>query len=318
MGPLGWLLLTGSSTTWSRSAGFSYAAGVHALSTSIWCDAARARGVCFVSRGDVAIGRGRADRLIATERTVAIRAALGLPCADPLLPRLGRPFALGRARLELLPSGRLPGAAQLLIELAGWRGLYAGAIAPSAIGGAEPLQVRACDELILDAPQAGGVVDGMCALDRAIRGEDPVFTVGDAAAMLAIAAYLGSSAIVLGTRWRRLARLFPALRSQGRTRTRRASSIRIEAEPRRGAPGIEVRVGMRRPEETDVIALGLLPDAGAVVSFVADTAARLVQLRLPRKGTLEITGARTLIDALAARGTPALVLGPPEQLSLFP
>jgi hypothetical protein len=123
-----------------------WSAGVHVLGTRLWCDAARAHGVTFVSGADVVLRR-RCERILTTERTQKLAGLSGV-----LPATFGRPFALGRARLELLPAGRLPGSAQLRVEIDGKVLLYAGAVGGSPL--AEPLQVRGCDELVLDV--AGG------------------------------------------------------------------------------------------------------------------------------------------------------------------
>src|SRR6185369_2245653 len=65
--------------------------------------------------------RGAGDcRVITTERTRLLRAVEITPkgqAADILVTPFGRPFALGRLRLELLPSGHAPGAAQLYVAV---------------------------------------------------------------------------------------------------------------------------------------------------------------------------------------------------------
>jgi hypothetical protein len=141
-----------------------WTAGLHVLGTRLWCDAARVHGVTFVSGADVPLGGTRATRIVATERT---RKLLGLD-GEGVLPALfARPFALGRARLELLPAGRLPGSAQLRVELDGRVALYAGAVARARL--AEPVQVRGCDELVLDARGWDAVSDEEKLL-KALRG----------------------------------------------------------------------------------------------------------------------------------------------------
>ena len=76
-----------------------WSAGVHVLGTRLWCDAARAHGVTFVSGADVVLRR-RCERIMTTERTQKLAGF------DSVLPAtFGRPFAMGRARLELLPAG---------------------------------------------------------------------------------------------------------------------------------------------------------------------------------------------------------------------
>ena len=83
--------------------------------TRLWCDAARAQGVTFVSGADVVLRGANRGAWCTTERNARRRLA-GPGLGDVVLPALfGRPFAIGRARLELLPAGRLPGSAQLRV-----------------------------------------------------------------------------------------------------------------------------------------------------------------------------------------------------------
>src|SRR5947209_6811821 len=95
---------------------FVWSDGVRVRGLSIWCDARKAHGLVFLSHAHVPIApslRARA-RLIATERTLALYRAVSTPPGEVLVTPFARPFSLGRARLELLPSGHLPGGAQLL------------------------------------------------------------------------------------------------------------------------------------------------------------------------------------------------------------
>jgi hypothetical protein len=115
-----------------------WSGGVHVVGTRIWCDAARAHGVTFLSGADVKL-KGRWERIVATEKTAKL-------CnLDGVLPApFGRPFALGRARVELLPAGRIAGSAQLRVEVDGATVIYAGAVDPRG-----EIQVRGCDELVI-------------------------------------------------------------------------------------------------------------------------------------------------------------------------
>jgi hypothetical protein len=292
--------------------------GPGAGAVSIWCDAARSRAVCFLSRADAAFGRGGPERLIATAQTIALRRALGAPVAHALVPRYGRPFAIGRARLELVPSGSLPGAAQLLIELdrepAGekgvWRGLYAGTLSPRPLAGAEPLQVRACDELVVDAPEAGGVVDGLEAalasssLSPSPSPSDHRLAPEDLRALFALLdpdGRLDRDRLVLPARLARAAGLAPRRSARtGATRARR------------------VIAGRRGASEEGVLALGLGPTVDELVAFALDCGARRVHVRLHGREPRRVDGARALVAALAAQKVDARPLGPPEQLALFP
>ena len=133
----------------SEKALLEWSMGVHIVGTPIWCDAVREREVTFVSsvapltwprRGS------RQARVLCTEETArALRALHRLPSQEVLVTPFGRPLYLGKLRLELLPSGRHPGAAQLLVEVKGKRVLYSVGVDPNAA----ETQVRSCDALVL-------------------------------------------------------------------------------------------------------------------------------------------------------------------------
>jgi putative mRNA 3-end processing factor len=139
---------------------FSWADGVRIAGSPIYCDAARcpAEAIAFVSLARAPRLRGGAEvRLITTERTRQLRAIEVAPrgrAAATLVTPFGRPFAMGRLRLELLPSGHAPGAAQLYVELDGRRVGYCGPLNPQPGRFAEPPQVRAAAALCIDAPLA--------------------------------------------------------------------------------------------------------------------------------------------------------------------
>jgi hypothetical protein len=147
---------------------FVWADGPRIAGTQIWCDAPRgpmAGAVCFVSHAHQrVVWPGSAQtRLLVHPRTLSLAAAIGTPAPDALPSAFGRPFALGRLRLELLPSGHVPGGAQLLVEMPEGAGvrrvLYAGDVNPVATRTAEPLQVRAADAVCLEATLAPLTVD---------------------------------------------------------------------------------------------------------------------------------------------------------------
>ncbi|MGZ3407774.1 MAG: hypothetical protein ACXVAN_15090, partial [Polyangia bacterium] len=136
---------------------FVWSDGVRIGDTNIWCDARRcpAEATAFVSHARAPRLRGGAEcRVVTTERTRVRRAVEVTPrgTAGMLVTPFGRPFALGRLRLELLPSGHVPGAAQLYVELDGRRVAYCGPLNPAPGRFAEAPQVRAAEALCLDAP----------------------------------------------------------------------------------------------------------------------------------------------------------------------
>jgi putative mRNA 3-end processing factor len=139
---------------------FVWADGVRIGETSLWCDARRcpAEATAFVSHARAPRLHGGVEcRVITTERTRTLRSVEVTPrgqAAGMLVTPFGRPFALGRLRLELLPSGHVPGAAQLYVELDGRRVAFCGPLNPSPGRFAEAPQVRAAEALCLDAPLA--------------------------------------------------------------------------------------------------------------------------------------------------------------------
>ncbi|MDY0061507.1 MAG: hypothetical protein RBU45_16980 [Myxococcota bacterium] len=127
-----------------------YDDGLHLGGTILWFDAPRDRDLCFLSHAaveDLPVHR----KVLATPGTFellehGLGAALPLPC--PYF----RPFFLGELELELIPSGFLHGAAQLLVTWRKTRILYARSLAVRAGRVADPLRIRRCDVLVLDAP----------------------------------------------------------------------------------------------------------------------------------------------------------------------
>ena len=86
--------------------------GVHLTGTSIWCDALRARDVCFVSRAN-AVTTARHGQLCATAETLALLDSgdRGRRPSSVLPVPYARPFTLGTRRIELFRSGAGLGAA---------------------------------------------------------------------------------------------------------------------------------------------------------------------------------------------------------------
>jgi putative mRNA 3-end processing factor len=253
-----------------------WSGGVHVKGTRLWCDAARAHGVTFVSGADVSLRR-RCERIVTTPRTQKLA-----PRLDEVLPApFGRPFALGRARLELLPAGRLPGSAQLRVEMDGRALLYAGAVHPSGRL-AEPAQVRGCDELVIDV--AGGPLREEQLLEAARSGAvtvGSVFRAAEAAACLeaaGMAVQTSRPLAALLSRYRRMGVAVPSLAREG---------VRIAWKGGAG-PGVDI---------------------GRLVEFAAATGARLVHV----VGGFSDDTAR----AFARKRLRASPLGPPQQVPLF-
>ena len=122
---------------------------MHLTGTPIWCDARRRRDVCFVSSAD-RVGRAGHGQLIGTPLTLALLGARG---GGHLGVPLHRRFTLGTVRLELVASGRGPGAAALHVDISGRSVLYAGAVRSQRAGASiEAAEVRSCDAVVVAAP----------------------------------------------------------------------------------------------------------------------------------------------------------------------
>ena len=115
--------------------------GVRIAGTVIACDATAGTELVFLSHAPAfgvhprrALPRGGGGRrqVLTTEVTLALLGAAGDRLKTHALPgAYGRPFSLGDLRLEIFPSGFMPGAASLLCERAGQRIVYAGPIGPA-------------------------------------------------------------------------------------------------------------------------------------------------------------------------------------------
>jgi Cft2 family RNA processing exonuclease len=162
---------------------------VQLAGTVVWCDARRSSDLCFLSHAARPTQRSAQGKLLATATTVALCDARGgKPKGELLVTPLRRPFFLGAARLELFPSGRMPGAASLRVEIGERAVVYAGEICPGA-GLAEPMEVRGAEALVVDAPLA------------ALPGKLPPVEEARAALIAAVQQTLaeGRTPIVLGT-----------------------------------------------------------------------------------------------------------------------
>ncbi len=124
--------------------------GVHVAGTPIWCDARRARELCFVSRADRLAG-SRHGQLIATSESFALMGRKRAGDDSELAVPPGHPFSLGTLRLELFKSGSAHGAAALAVDTGERRVVYAGAIHPRGGGLGGAAEQRACDVLVVSA-----------------------------------------------------------------------------------------------------------------------------------------------------------------------
>src|SRR3954468_23417629 len=186
--------------------------GVRIDGTVVACDAAAGTDLVFLSHAPALgvhnrralpnVGRGR-RQVLTTEVTLALLGPVGERLKAHALPAgYGRPFSLGELRLEMFPSGFMPGAASLLCEREGRRIVYAGPI------GAAPADVRAADALCIDATFASPALvfparaQALADVGRAVRavlarGGAPVVLVDSVVTALDVGAALAVDRIGL-------------------------------------------------------------------------------------------------------------------------
>jgi putative mRNA 3-end processing factor len=317
--------------------------GVHLTGTPIWCDARRRRDVCFVSSAE-RVGRAGHGQLIGSPLTLAL---LGARDGGHLAVPLRRRFTLGTLRLELIASGRGPGAAALHVEAGGRSVLYAGPVRSDAPPDAlaidvEPAGVRTCDAVAVAAeygeerrfPPLAEAIEQTVAWTRAqlLAGRHAVLFVDGALDGLEVAACLGAEGIPLaGDRGARdLARRAAEHASRAALPASRRAGV-----PRLAAPGKEPRAtiwrdGDRagadralgdRPRATALVSARALDaprdaDAGFAWANAADRAGLLAWIESTAARQVFVTGPAAE-EIVAALGPRARLVGPPRQMTLF-
>jgi hypothetical protein len=308
------------------------------------CDAAAGTELVFLSHATTlgaharrAVPRlgGARRQLLATDLTLALLGPAGDRLKGHALPAgYGRPFGLGDLRLEMFPSGFMPGAASLLCERGGRRVVYAGPI------GAMHADVRAADALCIDATFGSAAFafpareKALAELGRAVRealarGEAPVVLVDPVGIAVEVGAALAAEGVGLAAHrtivqgslaYRRAGLPAPVLqRFAGKIGAAEAllwpATARIPAR-RAGArpPGIIVISA-----DADRAALAEPPAARVVFPTAADfsTLLRYVEATGAAEVALINAPGDELAAALRARGMDAYTLGPPRQIELF-
>jgi putative mRNA 3-end processing factor len=309
------------------------------------CDAAAGGDLVFLSHAAVLGARGRRAlprvggsrrQILATEGTLSLLGPFGDRLrAQALVAPFGRPFALGDLRLEIFPSGFMPGAASLFCERDGRRSVYAG---PVGEGG----ELRAADALCLDArfatreiafPARAVAEESLRQLVRdGASGAAPLLLIEPLALAPSIARVLGAAGVPLRAHrtildavaaFRRVdgqssyptvqrfagrladneALLWPAdarpPSQGGQVRARRA----VFVSPRAASPALP------RSSAADALTFPFGADFSQLTRYVEATGASEVAL----------AGAPDdeLAELLRGRGLDAYRIGPPSQIDLF-
>jgi hypothetical protein len=322
------------------------AGGVRIADTVVACDAAAGTELVFLSHAPAlgaqarrALPRlgGARRQLLATELTLALLGPAGERLKAHALPAgYGRPFGLGDLRLEMFPSGFMPGAASLLCERGGRRIVYAGPI------GAAPAQVdvRAADALCIDATYGNAASafpareQALAAVGRAVRdalarGEAPVVLLDPIVIALEVGAALAAEGVGLAAH-RAIVQAAIAYRDAGlpspspqRFAGRIGSGEALLWPSTTRVPAR--RAGARPPSvilvsaDADRATVAEAPAARVVFPTAADFAALLRYVEASGAAEVALINAPgdELAAALRTRGIDAYTLGPPRQIELF-
>ena len=129
----------------------TYDQGVHIDGTILWFDPTRVREFAAISHAGVPL-KDRQGKILWGDRTARIATLLRSKKRRGLVCPFGRPFSIGNLELELFPSGFAAGASQFQVTFAdGHKLVYAGPVSLRRNRTAEPIEIRRCDTLALDA-----------------------------------------------------------------------------------------------------------------------------------------------------------------------
>ncbi len=116
--------------------------------TDIYFDSKRAVPLSFVSSANID-RLPKSTKIIATPQTVKLLGGK-IKGSAVLSSPYGKPFTLGSYSIELIPSGQMLGAAQVVVEKDGRRIVYAGSFKLRHTATAGYVELRRCDTLIVD------------------------------------------------------------------------------------------------------------------------------------------------------------------------
>ncbi len=320
-----------------HSRAVEFRAGVHLQGSVLWCDAVHARECCFVSSARLASAAARRHRQVITSAATA--ALLGRRDTGVLPAPLGRPFHLGRLRLEPFASGAALGAASLLVEDAGRRLVYAGAIAARPALTAAAADQRRADVLVVHAehaptlalPPAAATLDALASwlTGELAAGATPVVMAGLHGDLEELAAQLGARGLGLCAHpqvaaslrgYRTLGARVPVVRG---LRAARGGDVLLWplGTPLVSAAGGPLPGVARRALVTGRPAgdLGVPHDASFAWSSLADGVETAAYVAASAAHELYFTGPAAEAFAAAQRraGADAHALGPPRQMELF-
>ena len=123
--------------------------GIHLEGSILWLDAHKTKELSFLSTPTVR-KNFTGPQFIATEETIKIL-QINRKHPKALICQYNHPFALGKLKIELLPSGSCLGSASLHIEAPKKQILYAPTLQTQKINIVRKIQLREAETLILEA-----------------------------------------------------------------------------------------------------------------------------------------------------------------------
>jgi DNA ligase-1 len=290
----------------------------------------------------LASARSGRRQILATDQTLRLLGEPGDKLRSRALPgAFGRPFNLGGQRIEIVPSGHLPGAAGLLCETKSRRTFYLGAFSPELlVPGTDAAEVRHADAICIDStyghphavfPPRKEVLADIHSFVTAtfVEQRTPVLLVAPSA-LLALTCALAQAKVALRAHPRlalELARLhevcpaIPAVPRAGRKPSIEeawiwpadaGNSTALRALPAKRLALISGSVAypdaVARKDADCAFPLTSLPSHAEILSVIKASGAREVALFQ--------AGSEALAADLQARGFDAYTLGPPRQMTL--
>ena len=339
--------------TQKKQSAFVYRAGVRLAGTVVACDAAAGGDLVFLSHASVLGARGRRAlphvggsrrQILATEATLALLGPAGERLrAQTLVVPFGRPFALGELRLEIFPSGFMPGAASLLCERDGRRIVYAGPVGQVDQPGDGQAELRAADALCIDARFASREIafPGRAAAEETLRGiagdrsagGAPLFFIEPPALAPVIARILGAAGVSLRAHRTILDAVAafrqvdprssypPVQRFAGRLAQNEALLWPAEARPPSQGGQVQARRRVLVSPRAGTGAAGAQWSAAHRLTFPqgGDFAQLARYVEATGASEVALVGAPDdeLAEVLRGRGLSAYRIGPPRQIDLF-
>ena len=332
---------------------FVYRAGIGLAGTQITCDAAGfPSDLIFLSharalppRGPAALFDTRAGRrqIVTTEQTLRLLGDAGDKLRARTLPAaFGRPFNLGEHRIEVVPTGFLPGAAALFCENESRQIFYLGAFCPEPpIPGIMASEVRHADAICIDAtfgdarlvfpPRQEAIASVRAFVQKALgEGRTPVLLASPFGALPAVALDLAQAGIAMRAHPRIVAVLARL----------RGACVTVPAPARFTGRVLSHEVLLWPPEARDASALATLENLDfALVSGSAADPEAVARMRVQQGfpltnmpsaaeilAAVEVTGAQevalfhrgaeSLVTLMRARSLDAYAIGAPRQMLL--